>query len=348
MAEAIQILFEQKFGKEQVTLFKNRLDLVIQLLHDDDSKYKLTDKDMTDATTYSKYRNRMQSYVSQVLGGTGTRTITSEFRETLKTLIAKKLEGIDDVDVNVLSETIMKSLEERNVKLSEELIEFLDDFKTARYTAVFTSHPIVLEANPNEVVLKIREAFIEGVCSHFLDKEIKQKFRYNLPSYNLCLLFWRRVCNLLIKKLNTDLDYRLKLTTYLSDFYAQNPDLQDDFQIKIRSKKIPYSEAVTDEKKIKLLVDSYLHVINVKDIFQVFESLEPVFVIPHVVFNPNESSNKSGYIFLDLRNNSLGLYKYSDRDLTIWKDKVWNTLKANKKTNSVSYVESVEDKVTQV
>ena len=347
MSEAIRILFEQRFGNERVRLFESRLDLVIHLLNDEDSPYRLPEEKKVDVDSYSRHRNKLQSYISQILSGTGTRKITPEFNQTLKKLIVKKLKGINGVDPIALSDNIMKSLSEGNTKQPEELEEYLHDFKTSNYAVIFTSRPLELEANPNDIILKIRNATVDGICNHFLENFlVKQKYKYNFPNSHLGILFWRRLAYLLITKLKSNEESLNKIREYINNARVKNSNWEEQYQEKLKALGIKLIEENGSERSLKNLVDRFLTLLNESASFQVFETKEPVFVIPHIVLDPNESNNLKGYIFLDHKTGNIELYKYSYRDLIVWKEKVWDTIKANKNTKSIHYITSIEDTVT--
>ncbi|MBK7666258.1 MAG: hypothetical protein IPJ32_02315 [Sphingobacteriaceae bacterium] len=347
MNEAINLLFEQRFGANHIKLFESRLDLVVALLTDKDSSFKLTDEERNSGDVYSKHRNRLQSYISQILSGAGTRKVTPEFTTALAMLINKKLEGIEGVDPKELSDKIMSSLLQSPVKLPEELEEYLNDFKEASYAAVFTSRPLELEANPNEIILRIRNATVDGICNYFLENSLlKQKFKYNLPTVQLGILFWRRLAYLLIKRLKADPNNLFDLKNYIEDVRLNNPIWQNEYLHKLKVIGINVDNSNdTGDSKLKKLVDEFLTYLNEKAILEVFETKEPVFVIPHIIFNPNESTKIKGYLFLDNKTEIIEVYKYRYRDLIGWKDNVWDTVKANKKTKSIPYIESIEDTV---
>lgn len=345
MNEAINLLFEQRYGENHIKLFESRLDLVVMLLTDKDSPYKLSDEERNNGDLYSKHRNRLQSYVSQILSGSGTRKLTPEFITTLKNLIGKKLNGVKGVDPKELSDKIMNSLVENSVKLPDELEEYFGDFKLSSYAAIFTSRPLELEANPNEIILKIRNATVDGICNYFLENSTpKQKYKYNLPSSQLGILLWRRLSYLLIKKLKSDSNCLFSLKSYINHLRSENTTWEIDYNNKLHSRGIVKSVDTVDSQ-LKELVDEFLTYMNESAFFEVFETREPVFVIPHIILDPNESTKIKGYIFLDSKTANIELYRYNYRDLIVWKDNVWDVVKANKKTKSIPYIDSIEDGV---
>ncbi len=347
MNEAINLLFEQRFGDNHAKLFESRLDLVVMLLTDNDSPYKLSEDEKNNGDVYSKHRNRLQSYVSQVLSGSRTRKLTPEFISTLKILINKKLSGVQGVDAKLLSERIMNSLLESVVKLPEELEEYLSDFKTSSYAAIFTSRPLELEANPNDIILKIRNATVDGICNYFLENSpLKQKYKYNLPSYQLGILLWRRLSYLLIKKLQNDPNNLFHLKNYMDIVRSTNSNWENEYKRKVSLKTLSHlANETPPDSNLKKIVDEFLAFVNENATLEVFETKEPVFIMPHIIFDPNESTKIKGYIFLDSKTSNVELYKYNYRDLIVWKDSVWDTIKANKKTKSIPYIDSIEDSV---
>lgn len=352
MNEASRLLFEDKFGNEYARLFNSRLELATSLLKEPESFYYL--KDENDNESYNKHLNRLQSYISQIFTGSGTRKITNDFKSSLKLVINKRFADLDtDVDSNSIYENVIKDLEFINSKSAGEssansintsLEDFVSDFKNSNYAVVFSSRPLELEANPNETMLTIRNNVVESICNNFLSSS-NQKLRYNFPNRHLCILFWRRVSYLVIKRLeNTSNGFTL-LKAFMDQVYDKNPKFIENFDNNLKKHFIELSNSDINNSSDKLLVHHFFAYLNDRAIFQVFESAEPNFMIPYIIFNPNESNNIKGYIFLDNSTNSLELYKHGNRDLTVWKEKVWDTIKVNRKTTAISYVESIEDNV---
>lgn len=349
MNDATKILFEDRFGIEKSKLFNNKSDLAYTLLTAEGSQYRLTDSEIQDSNLYTKETNRIQSYISQIFSGTGTRKITKEFKDSLLMILTLKLQNVTNVNAKEIHNRVIKSLEEINLKQfgdSSNLHQrFTKDFYDSNFAAIFSSRPLELEANPNESIIQIRNLIVEGICSYFTKAMPQKKYRYNFPTFQIGILFWRRISYLLIKKLNSDLNAKFLFQDYMTEIYSVNSNLKSEFNNQLNREKIQLKEPQTEDEKLRISIYHFLSYLNENAFFQVFESKEPVFIIPHIVLNPNESTNLRGYLFLEKGNNTTELYKFAQVDLNIWREKVWDTIKANKNTKQIPFIVSIEDNI---
>ncbi|MCC6370362.1 MAG: hypothetical protein IT236_05085 [Bacteroidia bacterium] len=350
---ASKILFEDRYGSEKSKLFSSKADLAYSLLTSENSQYRLTDTEITDSNIYTRQMNRIQSYISQIFSGTGTRKITNEFKDSMRGLIESKLLNIPEVNSEEIYNKVIKSLEDINLKqlgdLNNSYIkvsrDFIADFTNSNFVAIFSSRPLELEANPSEPILQIRNLIVEGICSYFTSAIPSKKYRYNFPTHQIGILFWRRISYLLIKKLNSDSNAKSSFNIFMADLYSQSENLKSDFENQLKHELIQIKDSETEVERMRTSINHFLFYLNENALFQVFESKEPVFITPHIVMNPNESNNLKGYLFLEKSNNSLELYKLAQFDLNTWKEKVWDTIKANKNTRLIPFVKSIEDNI---
>lgn len=330
MAKSTELLFRKRYGSNNIILFNSRLDLVEHLLNNNLSSYKLTPEEKADNNAIGKKSNRLQSYISHLLAGTGKRKITDEFIQSISAIIKDKLkEEIDDYDKIIRD--VINSIEEINkerpkskLNIDDSLFqELLTDFQQANYIAIFTSRPIELEANPNEYLLKIRTTTVNAIFNYILAPTHPAKYRYNFPNKTICILFWRKLSYLLIKKIQTE---KLELT----------------FKDALDKINIPYKESNDPIIDLKQKVNAFLTYCNNKQWIQVIELFEPVFIIPHVVFNPNELNNSKGFLLLGYKEDGIQLHKWLNHDIQTWQNTVWNVLKERRNNNPIKYIDSME------
>ena len=149
------------------------------------------------------------------------------------------------------------------------------------------------------------------------------KYKYNFPERRTGILFWRKLALLLVKKIIHDA-------------------LEDQFDIKLKKLNIAYP--VTSNKTLNQLnkVNAYLNYCNDKNWIQVNEVVEPIFVTPHVVFNPNEINKAKAYILLGYEDDAIQLHKLSQFDTQVWRQYVWNVLKEKRSAINIKYADSIE------
>lgn len=334
MDKPVYLLFEKRYGRDNIKLFLNRLDLVNHLLYYNLSKYKLP-LGLKDEM-YPRESNRLQTYVSHLLSGTGKRKITNDFIESLGAIIDTKL-GPDIIDKASITKEIINSIEAINnsatKQSTEELFdEYIYDQTHSKYIAVFTSNPIELEANPNDYLKKIRGNTINALVSYAFNSSAVTapvlKYRYNLPDKTTCILLWRKIALLVVKYLITN-------------------SKENEFSLAIEKLQLSYNNSDSEVIQLKYKVDAFLEYCNNSKLIEIYHLEEPVFVIPHTVFNPNEIHNGRGYLMLDYVDNTINLHKWSIGDFQTWRQYVWNVLKERNTGKSIKYVESSEQNTNQ-
>lgn len=326
------LLFEKEYGQAKTRLFLNRQDLLSKLLTDEGSKYYTGPANPIE---FAKESNRLQTYLSHLLSGTGKRKIVSALEDSLLHLISQKLEH-EDVNYRAITDEITASISALNnveeQKEDDTFREFLNTQNESSYIAVFTSQPLELEANPNQQLKQIRTSLINAILNHrsnttFTDRPIN-KYRYNFPDKITCILFWRKLSLLVMKRI-------------------LNQSMELEFKECIDKLQITYQEHENYKIALKYQVDAYLSYCNSKTWIQVFQMDEPVFVLPYIVFNPNEISKAKGYIIRYI-DSSIELQKWTITEYQMWHRYVWNVLKQRSQSNPIKYADSIEKNIVNL
>lgn len=344
MSKIIELLFEKKYGEQEIVLFENRKALAMDLLTQEESGYFEEDV-QSDPDRLIKQITNLQSYLSQLFTGSGTRRLSPKFRDSLYALIRKRLYSSDVGHESVYNEVINelekidRSIHINKNKEDDTFLKYIQHHKNAKYIAVFTSRPIELEAYPNKYLYKIRSLTIDAVLNYFLGMTHIQKYKFNFPNENLCKLFWRKLSLLILKKITTDLILEDKITKFILSY--ENNEYDD---------QVKTSENLNEKNKIEnqyKKVYNFLKICNQKHnpFIQVLFLNEPVFIAPHIIFDPNEERNAKGYIFLSSNEDTIKLHDYSKYDILVWRTYVWDALKTKSNSKYITFEESVSAEV---
>lgn len=329
MNKVQDLLFEQVYGTERIQLFLNRQDLLNKLLTNELSAYRV--RDANNSVEYARSSNRLQTYLSHILTGSGKRKITDDFTQSLTAIVAERLKGTD-INAEFLVDNIIAEIESLNTTASHRenalFDEFVNDQKTSKYIAVFTTAPIELEANPNVYLDKIRSVVIDTILNYDIGASSPSmpitKYKYNFPERITGILFWRKLSLLIVRKVLRE-------------------SLEDKLDGILRKLNLVYRESNNKTIEIYEKVNQYLTYCNNQNWIQVNLVQEPIFVMPHVVFNPNETNNIKAYLLLGYKDETIQLHKLSTFDSQIWRQYVWNVLKEKRTSVNIKYIDSIEN-----
>ncbi len=334
MQTPAELLFDNQVDIKG-SLFKNRLELSTLLIKTHGSKYF---EDSEDPSTFIKSINKLQSYVSHLISGTGIRKITSDYKDSLSLLIKNRIDNYEEAEIIIEKvfesieyfNSIKNSINHKNVnnKVIQTFKDLLKSQRGAGYVAIFTSRPIELEADPDKYSLQIRQTTIESILD-YTNKNVIVKYRFNFPTENIAILFWRKLSYLLVKELHIENPEKLKFF----DKFLEEKEIEE-----IKTKD-------NEELKLKYKVNRFLEIVNDKTWIQVFCLNEPVFVIPHIIINPNEINNSEGYILITSDSENLMIHKYQPYDLSNWREKVWDLIKLNRKSVQIKFSQSLESNI---
>lgn len=328
MIDAGEILFEKNF--EGGPLFKNQVDMAHQFLSDKSSPYY---QDSTVTDEYTKAQSRLKAYISQLLSGTVNRTITDDFKTALNLLLFKRL-GAKDI-ASELTTTIINALSLRNNanprtdKSSLTSNRFKQDFYAGNYICIINAKPINVEHPSSENDFSLRTFFMDDLLSFLTGENTKHKlYRFNFPMESYCEIFWSGLEKILIHKISPLLDNE-ELAENLHNKFAIKPHtyilLQDYYNIK--------NEADKDDLEnlkynlIHTIVDDVIEFLHRNRIILTFNVIEPVYTLPTIAINPNESNAKV-YMLLESDQEADVLFKCTKETMLLWRIFVWDKMKA--------------------
>jgi len=330
------LLFDNQIDSKG-SLFKNRLELSTLLLKTNGSKYY---EDSLEPSVFNGKINSLQSYLSHVIAGTGIRKITPEFKQSLSYLIkerVKKIESAEQIILNLFESidyynSIKNSITHKNVhnKVIQIFQEMLHAQKNANYVAIFTNRPIELEADPDKYSLQIRQVTIDSILNYVTEKGII-KYRFNFPSQNIAILFWRKLSYLLVKELHIENSDKIASI----DSFLKNREIDTS-----KIKKTP-----NEELNLKYKINEFLKIVNDEAWIQVIYLPEPVFVIPHIIFDPNEIKKSEGFIYMTSDSENFQIHKYQHFELLNWRERVWDLIKLNRKSVPIKFSDALEDNI---
>lgn len=316
--DAVELLFQTKADNGDF-LFKNQVDIAIQLLNDPDSKYHVNRANEAD---YNKSQTRLRTYISQLLSSSAYRTVTEDLKTSLFAVIRKKI--VDEARAALLVNAIIDDLKLKNtetVKLEVKtniVDEFISDFALAKYIAIITSKPLEIEAGINTNNFSLRRTFF----SDFFDllsnpsKDLKH-YRFNFPLDSTAILFWKGIKRILFKQLRRNLLNRAILDSLYSKFALKTETYNS----------IEGAKNLTEEN-LSIIADEILELLNRNRYIVVITTSSPIFGMPLIAINPAESRNFKLYALLDDDSEIPTVYKYTTEDKILWRLFVWDKIKS--------------------
>ena len=338
MIDAAKILFEHPHG--EIILFKNQFDLVQQMLCEPASPYYL---DPGNQEEHTKAQNRLKAYISQLLSGSVTRTITEDFKAALLQVLRKKI-GSDE-EAEKLTRTIIQSLASKaNVsgKLEKGLLSknsFKEDFASANYISIINSKPMNVE-HADQEEFSLRMFFINDMIESLLSTSLRPKFyRFNFPMESYCELFWNGLEKILyaritpwieIEEIVDNLHDKFAIKTHTHTIYQEYDSLKNNEEVDRKAL------ATIKDQLIHIMVDDIIEFMYQNRFILTFYVTEPIFTLPALAINPNESGPKLYLLLESEHGQGSALIKCTQENTLLWRLFVWDKLKANNTSKQIS------------
>jgi hypothetical protein len=318
---ALELLFEYNFGNGP--LFKNQIDLVNELINDHQSSYYT---DSNDEVEYAKAMNRRKAYISQLLSESARRFVTPSFHESLRVLIKKRLLATSH-DADEITELIVADLKERNKKeplsnffpgsrRGSTASELIKDIIAAKYIAVFTVREISFEYEIFEKRISFVNLLIENLVDTIKRKQQLKYYRFNFPLEQTCHLFWRGLRKEITKHLKSNKDILPDLLIHIKTLFNHEIEFKSD-----PNKDGEFEDQVTVQ---------FLDYLSRAGTINVFHLKAPIYIVPFVAINPNETNRASSYIFLQSLQEYDNIHKLTKEEQVHMKFFVWDNMKKNK------------------
>jgi len=341
MATAEDLLFSPSFSGK--ILFKNQLDLVNNLLHTPGSAYYIpADLSKEDE---SRAQGRLKTYVSQLLSDTIFRNVTEDFKMSLELVLRAKL--APDIKEDILH-GILDDLQRKNNALSRKddsahqigsKISLKEDIKDADYVAVVTARPIDMNLPVKESEFNVRNWFYDDLVKTLFGSINSMKsYRFNFPTDTYCDLFWQGLEKLMVKYLFILADQ----TDYIRFLYSENFTITTETYHEYESFVESKNTLPKDEEKARRLwimqriASEVIERLNRNKFIAVFHNSSPIFTIPVIAINPNESNCKV-YGILDAEDGKNLVYKFSQESTVLWRIFFWDKVKAFSMGQAVAY-----------
>lgn len=330
MKEIFSLLLDNAFGNSR-PLFLSQHALAKEIVANNNSKYYIDQAEQPE--DYKRAVSKLQTYISLLINDQGGRKLRQEFIDAVVEVVKCRRDDnylISDDDILKIRKAFETHLDRYVQPQFDKLgLEYLRLRRTAAYIANFISRPIELEAHPEGPLLIIRDLVIDSLVDVFSQIRV-QKHRYNLPKYNTCIIFWRRILFLLTRRIQKDSSLWDKLMIYL---FINNLDLTS------------IKEETNNELRIKRAVFSFLKLVDEKMIFNVIHANDPLFLVPYTAFNPNEYHNTNIFLLLNITYNNIKFHKLDDIDTSVWRERVWDVAKSNTDKNTrVSFISCFSQK----
>jgi len=338
MNDPNNILFEQAFYG--MPLFKSQQELVNLFLQLRQSPYYV---DPGNLSEYNKVQSRLKAFLSQLLSGSVTRTVTENFKTALSLAVHKKLplaEEADQVVMRIIELLTAKHTPAaRNEKGSVLKTGFMQEATAANYLCFITAKPMDVEYVGIGGESNMRTFFVNDLISTLTTDSYNPKYyRFNFPLESYCEILWNGLERILIHKMDDLVDDTAFIHS-LNDRFIMSSYILTTYNEYIKSKEETSSgneNLEIRETLISSLVVEILERLNRRKILLTFHVPEPIYTVPLVAINPNESNGKL-YFLIDDDNKSQSIVRTSSETNLLWRIFVWDKLKANNISNNIPF-----------
>jgi hypothetical protein len=313
--DAFYLLFHEDFGDGP--LFRNQSQLAHELIKHPGSIYYTEG----DGEEFNRQLNRVKAFLSQVFSQGSRRTVNDGFIRSLQGVIAKR--NLSAEKVHYLVKLIADDLRSRNQKnrtfptvrrdTSTTAEQFLFHLDRAEYISVFSSREIQLsDAHSVSLIYFLLEDFFENLR----EQEIRKRYKFNFPSHQKCLLFW--------KSLETHMkEYVIHNKERLLAVLHHLPDMHYGAEL-----FEPDPAVIT----VRLLRD-----FSERRVFSVFLLEAPVYLAPTITFDPLDSAFGATYLFLQALDGKDHLHRLSESEFFSWKHFVFDHLRIYHEGQHIPY-----------
>lgn len=325
LKDAFFILFVHDFGNGP--LFKTQADLVNQLLTTPSSNYFISKTD----PDYRKAVIRLKVYLSQLFSGHSSRTITTDFRSALGTILQNRCVQLQVNFQDILNDVVTDLSDKNSLKKNYPIISrketenyrsLFENIVTARYISIFTAREISMDLYFSGRRIPIIDFLVDDFLNTLKMGENVKKYRFNFPLEETCLLFWRGLKNEIARHITVN---PRALSVVMPLLISNNS---------FRHTTLPIFPAapvsIEEYKEIeKSVVPALLNFLSTNGIVNVFHLKSPVYVTPSIALNPNDPSNATAYLFLRSPSGEDTPHRLSEHEMLYWKLFVWDNLKIN-------------------
>jgi hypothetical protein len=339
------LLFNTKF--ENRPLFINQLDLVNYLLNTPGSRYH--SGEILSELDLKRAQSRLKTYISQLLSDTVYRNVTEDFKFSLRLVLAQLLPApqVDRVFSQIISALELKnsSLAKKTEPISalEDRISLKEDIIAARHIVVVSARPIDMTLPLNEEDHSIRSWFYRDLVTTLLTPGDHSKFyRFNFPTTTYCDLFWAGLEKLIVKFVLRLSDVEDYIFSHYHHSFSITPQTLHEYE-EYQKEKPSLPVEVSSRKSNTIINKIAREIIEQAErnkTILVFHNNHPIFSIPIIGVNPNESSIKV-YGILDMENNQHSAYKFTQENTILWRIFFWDKLKASDTGECISYKKTV-------
>jgi hypothetical protein len=340
MISANELLFESQDGNPP--LFKHQQELVSAFLSLKESPYYVPFENLIE---YQKSQNRLKAYISQLLSGSVTRTVTEDFKNALQKAISSRTKS--DVLAEEVYYKVITYLKHRNTlpsrqdKASIVTSSFKKDISNANYICIISSKPMNDEIESNSSDFSIRAFFIDDLINNLLHTSPARKvYRFNFPLESYCEIFWKGLEKELFKRFDALIDESENVIDNLYDKKIISSRSMTEYKTYLDSKDPAPGTLEKDlinkeEFLSRLITDIILSLNNTKTILT-YLTTEPIYSIPLISTNPNDSKCQI-YFLLEDEHKAQTLFKTSPDTILLWRIFVWDVLKSNSKSKEITY-----------
>jgi len=324
MTSAEHFLFEELYDGKP--LFKSQLELVQRLLQTPNSAFFIED---ASGDSYKRELNRLKTYMSQLLSSTVSRSISLAFKKSLELIIANRLAGTRHNPTEI-SEIIIQALAEKNITQTSKVYftpvfrnSLQDDITSANYILIITAR--LFDAHIHRQQFSLQQLLGNEFKNMITQPSKKLKrFRFNFPLEQFCELFW-----IAMKK---------QLDRWLAEALELRP-LLDSLRSKDLIQDATYYSLVKEGSSVEDISkasDEIIRYLAINQYICVFWQTEPVYSVPMIVTDPNDSKNVKAYTIIETPERTV-INKLGIEDTLTWKFFVWDKLRTKQLGKLIQY-----------
>jgi hypothetical protein len=322
-------------------LFKSQSELVAGLLNT--TFYRIGSQDLFEQT---KALNRLKTYVSQLLSGSGNRSITRELREAMAHVLTERLPE-PALRARVLDD-IFDAMREKSATAAREIkptihATFQQQVAASSYVVAITSTQVKVDLAKDGETISLGQFLAADLLDTIRRRrgQIK-KYRFNFPLKSDCEVFWIGVRSALSHHL-----YALSAQTeqepyFIFDGSSVAPEFLELLNEYRRLQDALLETAAFDLRR-KIIQNhsySFVSMLNRLRIIRVFATEEPIFAIPMIILEPADNANSKLFSLIEDEKSQTHVIQLS-REYTIqWRRFVWNKLLTSKSTAEVFFPQS--------
>ena len=332
MEDANTILFATDFDGK--SLFKNQLDLANQIMSA--GIYKVNFEDQEEV---NKIQTRLKTYISQILSETAVRNITDEFKQSLESILSKKIRSSqlrDEVLKKILID--LKTKNTSTTKADVKALSFKQDVLGNNYFSIISAKPIAIDKLKDNGEFSLRDFLFQDYIKTFLNNLKPKYFRFNFPLQSYCELFWIGFRKMIVVELMELLDSEIFKNIFVNDKFSLKKETK--LQYENYKKHAGQKNYQLINQFIFLLSLDIVELLNKNKIILTFHNTEPIYSTTLIAIMPDTLKETKLYLILEDEEERTQLLKVNSENVLLWRIFVWDKIKTSNGSKNIEFPSS--------